>query len=105
MFEISIYKTGTNREPYIEWEGSLDRSVRTRVDARLTRIRLTGNLGDFKSVGNGVYELRFDFGAGYRVYFGLVKNKLLILLAGGSKRMQEKDIIKAKSYWQDYLSH
>lgn len=68
---------------------------------------LTGNLGDFKSVGNGVYELRFDFGPGYRIYFGFdkKKNKLIILLAGGSKRTQVKDITKAKQYWREHLSH
>lgn len=106
MYEIDIYRTETNYEPYIEWESSLDRQVRTRIDARLTRIRLTGNLGDFKSVSDGVYELRFDFGPGYRVYFGFdkTKKKLIILLAGGSKRTQAKDILKAKEYWRDHLS-
>jgi putative addiction module killer protein len=106
VYEIDIYRTGTSREPYTDWEISLDRQVRTRIDARLARIRLTGNLGDFKSVSDGVYELRFDFGPGYRVYFGFdkVENKLIILLAGGSKRNQPKDIAKAKEYWRDYLS-
>lgn len=83
MYDIEIYKTRTNREPYTEWEACLDRQVRTRIDARLARVRLTGNLGDFKSVSDGVYELRFDFGPGYRVYFGFdkLKNRLIILLA------------------------
>jgi putative addiction module killer protein len=107
MHEIGIYRTGANREPYTEWESSLDRQIRTRIDARITRIRLTENLGDFKPVGDGIYELRLDFGPGYRVYFGFdkKKNKTIILLAGGSKRTQVRDIIKAKQYWQDYLSH
>lgn len=107
MYEIGIYRTRASREPYTEWESGLDRQVRTRVDARLTRIRHTGNLGDFKPVGNGVYEFRLDFGPGYRVYFGFdkTKNKMIILLAGGSKRTQVSDIAKAKQYWQDYLSH
>lgn len=106
MCEIDIYKTRTDREPYTEWEASLDRQVRTRIDARLARIRLTGNLGDFKSVSDGVYELRLDFGPGYGVYFRFdkQKNKLIILLAGGSKRNQSKDITKAKEYWREHLS-
>jgi putative addiction module killer protein len=106
VYDFDIYRTSANREPYTDWEASLDRQVRTRITARLARIRLTGNLGDFKSVGSGVYELRFDFGPGYRVYFGFdqVKNRLIILLAGGSKRSQVKDIAKAKEYWRDLLS-
>lgn len=105
--KLVFIETSGNREPYTEWESSLDRQIRTRIDARLTRIRLTGNLGDFKPVGDGVYELKLDFGPGYRVYFGFdkKKNKMIILLAGGSKRTQVKDIIKSKQYWQDYLSH
>jgi putative addiction module killer protein len=107
VHEIGIYKTNADHEPYTEWLISLDRQVRTRIDARLTRIRFTGNLGDFKPVGDGVYELRLDFGPGYRVYFGFdkTKNRMIVLLAGGSKRTQVKDIVKAKKYWQDYLSH
>ena len=106
MYDIDIYRTSADREPYTEWESSLDRKVRTRIDARLARIRLTGNLGDFKSVSDGVYELRFDFGPGYRVYFGFdqLKNRLIILLAGGSKHTQAKDIVKAKEYWRNHLS-
>jgi putative addiction module killer protein len=107
VYDIEIYRTATNREPYTEWETSLDRQIRARIDARLARIRFTGNLGDFKSVHDGVFELRFDFGPGYRVYFGFdqMKSKLIILLAGGSKRHQAQDIAKAKEYWRDHLSH
>ena len=61
-----------------------------------------GNLGDWKSVGAGVYEMRIDCGPGYRLYFGLDGLKLVILLAGGNKRSQESDIKHAKSYWHDY---
>jgi putative addiction module killer protein len=106
VYDIDIYRTSAHREPYTDWEISLDRQVRTRIDAHLARIRLTGHLGDFKSVSDGVYELRFDFGPGYRVYFGFdkVNRRLIILLAGGSKRNQAKDIAKAKEYWRDHLS-
>lgn len=54
MYDIDIYRSRTDREPYTEWETSLDRQARTRIDARLARIRFTGNLGDFKSVSDGV---------------------------------------------------
>lgn len=106
VYEIDIYKTTTNREPYTEWEMALERQVRAKIDARLLRVRLTGNLGDFKSLSDGVYEFRIDIGPGYRVYFGFdkAKDKWILLLGGGSKRTQTKDIKKAKEYWREHLS-
>ena len=102
--EIDIYKTNSGKEPYTEWEESLDSSVLIRIDARLTRIEKNGNLGDCEPVGDGVFELKFDFGAGYRVYFGYKTNKNLVLLLGGYKKGQQKNIDKAKEYWREYLS-
>lgn len=75
-----------------------------RIEARMVRIRTTGYLGDFKPVDDGVYELRFDVGPGYRVYFGFDGDNLILLLAAGSKRGQARDIKKAKEYWRDHLS-
>lgn len=76
----------------------------SRIDARLTRIEKTGNFGVCESVGDGVFELKFDFGPGYRVYFGYKTDKVLVLLLGGYKKGQQKDIDKAKEYWHEYLS-
>ena len=70
---------------------------------RLERIKL-GNLGDFRSVGEGVCELRIDYGPGYRVYFGRIGNIIVILLLGGDKSTQNRDIKKAIEYWIDYRS-
>jgi len=67
----------------------------------LTRIEL-GNLADHKSVGAGVWELRLDFGPGYRIYFGKDGDRLVILLGGGTKKRQQKDIETAKDLWQEY---
>lgn len=103
-YKIEIYKTKTGKEPYLEWLESLDKSTLARIDARLTRIRSSGNLGICEPVGDGVFELKFDFGPGYRVYFGYEKDTFLILLAGGSKKSQQRDINKAKEYWLDHLS-
>lgn len=102
--KIEIYKTKTGKEPYTEWEKTIDRSALVRIDARFARIRESGNLGICEPVGDGVFELKFDFGPGYRVYFGYEADAILILLLGGNKKHQQKDIDKAKEYWLDHLS-
>ncbi len=71
----------------------------TRV--RLDRVRL-GNLGKNRSVGEGVYELKIDYGPGFRVYYGLDKKTVVLLLLGGDKSSQKKDITQARKYWEDY---
>ena len=74
-----------------------------RILARLERVRL-GLLGDCKPVGGGVFELRVDTGPGYRVYFGEEERTVVILLCGGSKATQRRDLAAARSYWKDYRS-
>ncbi|HLB52301.1 MAG TPA: type II toxin-antitoxin system RelE/ParE family toxin [Chlamydiales bacterium] len=104
FYEIEIYKTSRGKEPYAEWGDGLDKPILARIDARLTRIRETGNLGIYESVGDGVFELKLDFGPGYRIYFGFIKSTFLLLLLGGYKKSQQRDINKAKDYWLDHLS-
>jgi putative addiction module killer protein len=100
--EVLIYRTLDGRLPYVEWTDSLnDARARQKVDARIARLRL-GNFGVARSVGNGVAELKIDYGPGYRVYFGRDGQALVILLCGGSKGTQNDDIKKAKAYWTDY---
>ena len=72
------------------------------VRARLNRVRL-GNFGDSKPVGGGVEELRIDFGPGYRVYYGREDSVGVILLCGGDKRTQARDILTAREYWKEDL--
>jgi len=103
MYEIVIYQTGTGKEPYTEWVESLDKTTSARIDARLTRIRETGHFGICEPVGDGIFELKFDFGPGYRVYFGYKTKNCLVLLFGGYKKSQQKDINKSKEYWQEHL--
>jgi putative addiction module killer protein len=83
-------------EQYAGWFRSLkDHNARMRINIRIRRLSL-GNPGDVKPVGEGVSELRVDYGPGYRVYFVTRGNELIVLLIGGDKSSQEKDILNAK---------
>ena len=103
QIELLEYLTKSGRNPFRKWlEGLRDRQARAKIRVRLNRIRL-GNFGDCKSVGKGVSELRIPYGPGYRVYFGHKSNTVVILLYGGHKKTQSKDIALAQEYWNDYL--
>ena len=100
---VGIYETEDGQRPFKKWLESLrDKTTIARVNARITRIEAS-NFGDAKAVGDGVMELWLVFGSGYRVYFGQEGDQLVILLTGGDKSTQEKDIRTAKDYWFDYL--
>jgi putative addiction module killer protein len=101
-YTISYYLTETGEKPFKEWLGGLkDIAARQKVRIRLDRVRL-GNLGKNRSVGEGVYELKIHYGPGYRVYYSLEKKIVVLLLLGGDKSSQKKDIEQARVYWQDY---
>jgi putative addiction module killer protein len=101
---LRIYATSDGTKPFQEWIDSLkDREAQARVLVRMERVRL-GMLGDWKSIGDSVFELRIGVGPGYRVYFGQDGKSIVILLCGGSKATQRKDIANAKKYWIDYRS-
>ncbi len=99
---VREYETADGKVPFRDWLATLDRATRARVQARVVRFE-TGNLGDHKGVGGGVQEARVMFGPGYRIYFGQDGATLVLLLVGGSKRTQAKDVRRAQQYWRDYL--
>lgn len=102
VIEVREYQTEDGRKPFQEWFRNLrDREARVRIRVRLDRVVL-GNLGDVKSVGRGVSELRITYGSGYRIYFGRDGNRIVILLCGGDKRTQRQDIEDAHLFWADY---
>ncbi len=101
MIEIVQYETAAGNCPFADWFDDLDARTAAKVRTAIARIE-TGNLGDVKPVGEGVSERRIDFGPGYRVYFGQDGQRLVILLVGGTKKRQQRDIDQAKAYWQDY---
>ncbi len=101
--EILHYTTPSGRNPYRQWYTRIkDRRVQIAVSNRIARLRV-GNFGDYKRLSSGVYELRIHYGPGYRVYFGLFQNDIVVLLSGGTKGTQQRDIEKAQDYWNDFL--
>jgi putative addiction module killer protein len=99
---IREYVGARGVSPFREWLDSLDRGTKARIQARIFRFE-QGNLGDHKSVGRGVWEARIHFGAGYRVYFGKDGERIILLLMGGDKSSQSRDIKEAQTYWAEYL--
>ncbi len=100
---IEFYIDSNGKKPFIEWlESFRDKRIKHRIQERLDRV-LLGNLGDHRFLGEGVSELKLAFGSGYRIYYGMKNEKIILLLCGGDKSNQAKDIKKAKTYWQDYL--
>ncbi len=100
---ILIYRDSEGRSPFLEWLNSIkSRESLDRIDARLNLIRL-GNLGDHKSLKGGIYELRLFFGSGYRIYFAREGRTIIILLNGGGKGVQKREMQKARAYYKDYL--
>jgi putative addiction module killer protein len=103
--EIVAFRAKDGEVPFENWLDELnDKRAVARVLTRLARVR-QGGLGDFKSVGEGVCELRVDYGPGYRIYFGQEGQTLVVLLCGGDKRSQDRDIRLAKKYWREFKTN
>ena len=100
--EVRVYQDRARRRPFEAWlERLKDAKTRAIIRERIARLML-GNTGDTKPVGEGVLELRVDFGPGYRVYYAQDGKRIVVLLCGGDKRSQASDIRNAKEYWKDY---
>ncbi|MBU6383391.1 MAG: type II toxin-antitoxin system RelE/ParE family toxin [Verrucomicrobia bacterium] len=101
-YTLKIYETLSGSEPLSEWlSGLRDQKARIAIRMRLDRMKL-GNFGYCESVGEGVSEMKIDLGPGYRVYFGMIKRTIVLLLCGGDKGSQDKDIRRALSYFRDH---
>jgi putative addiction module killer protein len=100
--EIRRYVTETGQDVFGEWLASLrDARARAKVAARIVRFGI-GNFGDCRPLREGVWELRVDYGPGYRVYYAKIERACVLLLYGGEKRRQAADIERAVGYWNDY---
>jgi putative addiction module killer protein len=101
---VEAYTNDQGEQPFTEWLNALkDTRGAEKILLRIRRIQL-GNLGDHKFIADGVFELRIQFGPGYRVYFSRIENRIILLLCGGDKRSQDSDIQQALNYWKDYRS-
>lgn len=102
IIEIRHYQSAEGEQPFTQWLQDLrDQQARARIRVCLDRLAL-GNFGDCEPVGGGVIELRIDWGPGYRVYCARLGQMIVLLLCGGDKRTQKKDIERAKDYFEDY---
>ncbi|HEX3117130.1 MAG TPA: type II toxin-antitoxin system RelE/ParE family toxin [Bradyrhizobium sp.] len=101
MVELRYYVSASGDEPFGDWFTDLEAVARAKVTRAIARLE-QGNFSSVKTVGEGVLEYRIDFGPGYRVYFGRDGDTLVILLTGGTKKRQQRDIDAAHAYWRDY---
>jgi len=102
MLKVSDYISDDGYDPFKKWLESLsDRQARARILVRIQRLA-AGNFGDCKPIAEGIWELRIDHGAGYRVYYAKAGEKLILILAGGDKRRQQADIETDLEYWNKW---
>jgi putative addiction module killer protein len=100
--EVTPFVLDSGKCPFLEWLNALrDRKAEAIIQARLRRVT-TGNFGSCRDLKGGVWELKIDFGPGYRIYFGRIGAQVVLLLCGGDKASQERDIEKARSYWKEF---
>ena len=101
MLSVSEYLDRAGSSPFAEWFKTLDAVAAAKVTTAVRRLEL-GNFSNVKGVGAGVFEYRIDFGPGYRVYIGKDGDAVVILLGGGTKKRQDRDITTAQERWADY---
>ena len=103
--EIREYVSRDGKKPFIDWLMKLrDQHARKIILAQIDRLEM-GNTSHCKSLSGGLHELRIRYGPGYRVYFGNTGEHIILLLCGGNKTSQQRDIKRARLYWRDYRRH
>jgi putative addiction module killer protein len=102
MYQLRHYVDPQGNDLFVEWLDQLrDKQAQARIAARLIRLH-NGNFGDCKPVGSGVWELRVDWGSGYRVYYAIENKQLILLCDDGDKRQQSQDIERAIARWNEW---
>jgi len=100
--QIKLFHNSEDIVPFSEWFNKLSMASQARIDVYIKRVAAGGSKNNIKSLGDGVFEIKINYGPGFRVYFGEVQNAIILLLLGGDKSSQKRDIIKAKSYWRQF---
>ena len=98
---VKIAQISNGKSPFLDWINILDKTTKFRVQSRLTRL-LENNFGDYKKIDNEISELRLNFGSGYRIYYTEIDDVIILLITGGDKSTQKKDIKKAKDILQEW---
>ncbi len=104
MKKIEYFETPEGKRPFKEWLDKIETFNRIKIHAYIDRVAAGGSKANVKPIDAGVFEISIHFGPGYRVYFGQINNRILLLLIGGDKSSQNLDIQKAKEYWRSYVS-
>lgn len=99
---VDYYKTVSGKEPAKEWLASIKDKLTLAILFKRIRQAGLGQFGNTRNVDNGVWELKINYGPGYRIYYGIHRDELILILVGGSKRTQTTDIQKAKAYWTEW---
>ncbi len=102
MKSIKIFQDKNGRLPFQEWRLSQSLDTRAVIDVYIDRVAQGGSIKNIKSLGDGVYEIKITIGPAYRIYFAYENNAIILLLVGGTKKSQDKDIKLAKKYWSSY---
>jgi putative addiction module killer protein len=103
MRRVKYLRLENGREPFREWFLKLDILTQVRIQSYLDRVVVGGGKNNIKSIGDGIFEIKLKFGPGFRLYF-TEDGKFILLLLGGDKSTQNRDIEKAKLYWREYVS-
>ena len=100
MLQIRHFTLDSGVRPFEIWVSSLDKRSKAKVRAYVDRVALGGSKKNIRSLGNGLNEIKIAFGPGFRVYYGVINNKIMLLLGGGDKGSQSRDIEKAYEFWR-----
>lgn len=103
MKRVEQLELPNGTEPFSEWFDKLDVRAQAKVALYIDRVAAGGSKKNIKSLGDGVFEIKISFGPGYRVYFGELENTIILLLLGGDKGGQSRDIETAKMYWSEHV--
>ena len=104
MKKVEVLLLSSGVTPYFEWHRGLEKRLQSKISAYVDRVALGGAKNNIRPLGDGVCEIKVDFGPGYRIYFAEIGRELILILLGGDKSTQAQDIAKAKDYWRIYVS-